>query len=248
MSIVNSSRCRVGVGLAAGQSPRLFLLIFRRCFELANKAIVKTISFEGGADMLALSAGGQAGRTGLEAKLRARQVVTRIAIFSLVLVGWLHTGRAADATAASQAAEKRIQTLIPDIERYISSGMKTFDVPGLAIGIIANDKLVYSKGFGIRDKKNGGSVDTRTVFQIGSTTKAFLATTMAIMVDRGRFKWDDRVVDLYPDFQMKDPWVTREFRVFDLLAQRSGLPPLRQRYAGNDRRRRDRVHSFTAQC
>src|SRR5581483_10488699 len=157
--------------------------------------------------------------------LRARQVVTRIAIFSLVLVGWLHTGRAADATAASQAAEKRIQTLIPDIERYIASGMKTFDVPGLAIGIIANDKLVYGKGFGVRDKKNGGSVDTRTVFQIGSTTKAFLATTIAMMVDRGRFKWDDRVVDLYPDFQMKDPWVTREFRVFDLLAQRSGLPP-----------------------
>ena len=48
---------------------------------------------------------------------------------------------------------------------------------------------------------------------------------MAMMVDRGKFKWDDRVVDLDPDFQLKDPWVTREFRVFDLLAQRSGLPP-----------------------
>ena len=48
---------------------------------------------------------------------------------------------------------------------------------------------------------------------------------MGIMVDRGKFKWDDRVVDLYPEFQLKDPWVTREFRVFDLLAQRSGLPP-----------------------
>ena len=46
-----------------------------------------------------------------------------------------------------------------------------------------------------------------------------------MMVDRGRFKWDDRVIDLYPDFQFKDPWVTREFRVFDLIAQRSGLPP-----------------------
>jgi CubicO group peptidase (beta-lactamase class C family) len=68
-------------------------------------------------------------------------------------------------------------------------------------------------------------VDTRTVFQIGSTTKAFLAATMAIMVDRGKLRWDDRVVDLEPDFQLKDPWVTREFRVFDLLAQRSGLPP-----------------------
>ena len=48
---------------------------------------------------------------------------------------------------------------------------------------------------------------------------------MAIAVDRGRLRWDDRVIDLDPDFQMRDPWVTREFRVFDLLAQRSGLPP-----------------------
>ncbi len=45
------------------------------------------------------------------------------------------------------------------------------------------------------------------------------------MVDRGKLHWDDRVVDLDPEFQLNDPWVTREFRVFDLLAQRSGLPP-----------------------
>src|SRR4029453_10467567 len=64
------------------------------------------------------------------------------------------------------------------------------------------------------------------VFQIGATTKAFLTATMAIMVDRGKLRWDDRVGDLYPEFRLKDPWVTREFRVFDLPAQRSGLPPL----------------------
>ena len=56
-------------------------------------------------------------------------------------------------------------------------------------------------------------------------TKAFLSTTMAIAVDRGKLHWDDRIVDLDPEFQLRDPWVTREFRVFDLTAQRSGLPP-----------------------
>jgi CubicO group peptidase (beta-lactamase class C family) len=132
---------------------------------------------------------------------------------------------AAEPTKPDQALEARIQAVIPDVERYISSGMKTFDVPGLGIGIIANDKLVYGKGFGVRSKSGGGAVETRTVFQIGSATKGFLATTLAMMVDRGSFKWDDRVVDLYPDFELKDPWVTREFRVFDLMAQRSGLPP-----------------------
>jgi hypothetical protein len=49
---------------------------------------------------------------------------------------------------------------------------------------------------------------------------------MALMVDRGKFRWDDRVVDLDPEFQLKDPWVTREFRAFDLTPQRSGLPPV----------------------
>ena len=102
--------------------------------------------------------------------------------------------------------------------------MKAFDNPGLAIGIVAGDKLVYAKGFGVRTK-GGEPVDTRTVFQIGSASKGFLATTMAIAVDRGKFRWDDRIVDLDPEFQVKDAWVTHEFRMFDIIAQRSGLPP-----------------------
>jgi CubicO group peptidase (beta-lactamase class C family) len=137
-----------------------------------------------------------------------------------------YTAKAAEPFKTNATIENRVQELIPDIEAYVTSGMKGFDIPGLAIGIVANDRLVYAKGFGVRSKSNRLPVDTRTVFQIGSTTKAFLTATMGIMVDRGRLRWDDRVVDIYPEFQLKDPWVTREFRVFDLTAQRSGLPPL----------------------
>ena len=126
--------------------------------------------------------------------------------------------------AASEPMDARIAALVPEIEATIARGMTAFDSPGLAIGIVTGDRLVYAKGFGVR-RKGGEPVDTATVFQIGSATKPFLATTMAIVADRGKFAWDDRVVDLYPDFQLKDPWVTREFRVFDLAAQRSGLPP-----------------------
>jgi CubicO group peptidase (beta-lactamase class C family) len=133
--------------------------------------------------------------------------------------------RAAEPSEPGLPLEARIEALIPEIETYTAGGMKAFDSPGLALGIVANDRLAYGKGFGVRSKTGGMPVDTRTVFQIGSTTKAFLATALGIMVDRGKLRWDDRVVDLDPDFQLKDPWVTREFRVFDLLAQRSGLPP-----------------------
>lgn len=127
------------------------------------------------------------------------------------------------AAGPDETNEARIAELILKLEAYIAEGMKAFDNPGLAIGIVADDKLVYAKGFGVR-RKGGEPVDTRTVFQIGSATKGFLATTMAIAVDRKKFSWDDRIVDLDPEWQLKDPWVTQEFRMFDILAQRSGLP------------------------
>jgi CubicO group peptidase (beta-lactamase class C family) len=131
---------------------------------------------------------------------------------------------AAESGKPDTSIEQRVQELTPKLNDYVANGMKAFDVPGVAIGILAGDKVVYSKGYGVRSK-GGQPVDIETVFQIGSTTKAFLATTVAIAVDRRKLHWDDRVIDLDPDFQLKDPWVTREFRVFDLIAQRSGLPP-----------------------
>jgi CubicO group peptidase (beta-lactamase class C family) len=162
-------------------------------------------------------------------KIYRRVLVVFLSSLTIVVALTLNlpnTANAAEPSKTKATMEGRVQELTPDIEAYIVSGMKGFDVPGLAIGIVANDRLVYAKGFGVRSKSSGLPVDTRTIFQIGSSTKAFLAVTEAIMVDRGKLRWDDRVVDLYPEFQLKDPWVTREFRVFDLLAQRSGLPPL----------------------
>jgi CubicO group peptidase (beta-lactamase class C family) len=134
-------------------------------------------------------------------------------------------GTDAGQASSPQDMAARIQGFIPDMEAEIARGMKVFDAPGLAIGIVCRDKLVYARGFGVRSRKTNNPVGTRTVFQIGSTTKAFLAMTLAMMVERGHLQWDDRIVDIDPDFALSDPWVTREFRVFDLLAQRSGLPP-----------------------
>jgi CubicO group peptidase (beta-lactamase class C family) len=149
----------------------------------------------------------------------------RFLFFVAVVLSCAAPAAQAQPASVNPAAETRIQALIPDLEAYTTSAMQAFGVTGLAIGIVVGDRLVYAKGFGLRSKAGGAPVDARTIFQVGSTTKAFLAATLGIMVDRGKFRWDDRVVDLYPEFQLRDPWVTREFRVFDLLAQRSGLPP-----------------------
>lgn len=149
--------------------------------------------------------------------MTARPIAMRV-VAALSIVAW------AGSAAADEAMEARIAAAIPALEATIERGMDAFGSPGLAIGIVTGDRLVYAKGFGVR-REGGAPVDTATVFQIGSATKPFLATTMAIAVDRGKLAFDDRVVDLHPDFQLKDPWVTRELRMFDLVAQRSGLPP-----------------------
>jgi CubicO group peptidase (beta-lactamase class C family) len=150
------------------------------------------------------------------------RMTRRVAIIMLWLTAFaMHP---AGGFAGEAPGAESIPALVPSLESYIVHGMRTFDSPGLAIGIVANDQLVYSKGFGVRSKSAAEPVDTRTLFQIGSTTKAFLAASIALMVDRGKLHWDDRIIDLDPGFQLQDPWVSREFRVFDLLAQRSGLP------------------------
>lgn len=128
-------------------------------------------------------------------------------------------------TATASDLDGEVRKLEPEIERYVTSGMAAFDVPGAAIGIVAGDRLIYAKDFGKRRKGDDEAVDTASVFQIGSATKAFLSAMLALAVDRKKLKWDDRVAALYPSFALEDPWVTREFRVFDLTAQRSGLPP-----------------------
>ena len=157
-----------------------------------------------------------------EARPRSRR---HIRVRGLFLAGAVAAAIVVSGAAfAEPSMEARVTELVPALDGYIENGMKAFALPGLAMGIVVGDRLVYAKGFGV-EQAGGAAVDPETVFQIGSTTKAFLATTMAIAADRDKFAWDARIVDLYPGFSLKDPWVTREFRMFDIIAQRSGLPP-----------------------
>ena len=124
---------------------------------------------------------------------------------------------------AQQPTQASIEALLPEFEKQVAEGMKAFSVPGVAVGIVNDDKLIYTKAFGIRELGKPDQVTPETIFQVGSTTKAFLATTLAQAVDAGRLGWNDPVIDHIPEFQLADPWVTRDFRVLDLAAQRSGL-------------------------
>lgn len=115
--------------------------------------------------------------------------------------------------------------ILQDFEQYAEKSMKEWHIPGMAIGIVQGDKVIYARAFGVKDLSNEDPVNLDTLFQIGSVTKSFTAALTAMLVDEGKFKWDDKVTDYLPDFMLFDPWTTREFQVVDLMSQRSGLPP-----------------------
>ncbi|HLS50748.1 MAG TPA: serine hydrolase [Burkholderiaceae bacterium] len=128
------------------------------------------------------------------------------------------------AVAKDRTTADQVRAIVPQLENYVITHMQKWGTPGVAIGIIADDDLVYARGFGVLEKDSTQAVDENTVFQIGSTTKAFLGVTQALLVADGKLDWHNRVIDYYPNFRLADPWVTREFQIIDLLAQRSGLP------------------------
>jgi CubicO group peptidase (beta-lactamase class C family) len=96
-------------------------------------------------------------------------------------------------------------------------------VPGMAVAIVERGRPTLVQGFGVRQLRRPEPVDHDTLFPTGSTGKAFTSAALALLVDQGRLKWDDRVIDHLPWFRMYDPYVTREMTVRDLLVHRSGL-------------------------
>jgi CubicO group peptidase (beta-lactamase class C family) len=98
-----------------------------------------------------------------------------------------------------------------------------FGAPGVTVAIVENGQPTLAKGWGTQLLGTQQPVGPRTIFATGSTGKAFTVAALAILVDQGKIKWDDKVIDHMPDFRMWDSWVTREMTVRDLLVHRSGL-------------------------
>ncbi len=134
------------------------------------------------------------------------------------------------AIALPQASlAKTDNSSLDEFVAYARKGMTDWKVPGMAMAVVKGGKVVYAKGFGSKRYGTNRPVTPDTVFQVGSTTKAFTVALIAQLVDQGKLGWNDRVVDHFPEFMMYDPWVTREFRIHDLFAQHSGMPA----YAGD---------------
>lgn len=116
----------------------------------------------------------------------------------------------------AQVEEKKLDELIKNT-------LKTFDVPGMSVGIIKDGKTVYSKGFGVRSLSSNLVMNDQTLVGIASNSKGFTCTALAILADEGRLDWDDKVTKFIPEFQMYDPYVSQEITVKDLVTHRAGL-------------------------
>ena len=115
------------------------------------------------------------------------------------------------------------QAPLAGLDEYVNQAIKDWGVPGLAIAVIKDDRIVLAKGYGVRQLGKPDPVDERTLFAIGSSSKAFTAAAIGMLVDDKKLKWDDPAVQYLPGFQLYDPYVTRELTVIDLLTHRVGL-------------------------
>ena len=110
-----------------------------------------------------------------------------------------------------------------DLDSYVAAAMKTFEVPGMAVAIVKDGKVLIAKGYGVRQLGDPAPVDEFTMFAIGSNTKAFTTAALATLVDEGKLAWDDPVYQRLPGFVMYDPYVSHEMTIRDLLTHRSGM-------------------------
>lgn len=109
------------------------------------------------------------------------------------------------------------------LDAYITKAVQTWKIPGMSVAIVRNDSVIYTKGFGTLSAQNHTAVNDQTLFEIGSSSKAFTATLVAMMVSDGKMNWETHLADYLPGFKLYDPEANAEVTLRDALTHRSGI-------------------------
>lgn len=128
-------------------------------------------------------------------------------------------------TASAQNQKVDEAQVYVDLDDYIEQVAETWKLKGIVVMIGDDKNVLHKKCIGYRDPEATDKIpmDEHTVFQIASVSKSFTTALIASLVDEGRIKWDDKVIDLLPDFEMSDPWVTKNATIKDFCCHRTGL-------------------------
>ncbi len=127
------------------------------------------------------------------------------------------------------AQKKKAKAIAPvdtlkELDVFVDKMLTEWAVPGTALCIVKNGKLLYAKGYGVKDIKTKTPVTANTLFGIASCSKSFTAACLAILADEGKLDWNKPVKEYMPDFQLNDEYATRTITARDLVSHRSGLP------------------------
>jgi CubicO group peptidase (beta-lactamase class C family) len=128
------------------------------------------------------------------------------------------------AETADPATDERVQQAIATIDSLAQKAADDKTVVGLAIAVVHRDKVVFAKGYGLREVGTDQKVDADTVFQLASVSKPVSATVVAQLVGEGKITWDSKISDLDSSFEVSEPWVSREITIRDFFCHRSGWP------------------------
>src|SRR5881396_470463 len=124
----------------------------------------------------------------------------------------------------SHVTSEQVTHAVQEIEKLAQRKIQENAVPGVGLAVVFQDKVVYAKGFGVRDVNTKTPVDADTVFQLASVSKPIGSTVVAELVGEGKISWDSKLSVFDPGFAMFDPWVTRQITIRDMYSHRSGLP------------------------
>ena len=116
-----------------------------------------------------------------------------------------------------------IPSFITDsLDAYVNRALQQWQIPGAAVLVVKDGKIILAKGYGVKELGTNDKVDENTLFMIGSNTKAFTGTALALLENEGKLNLEDKVIKYLPDFKMKDEWITNHLNLLDIVSHRMG--------------------------
>ncbi len=152
------------------------------------------------------------------------------AFFALTLVFGLTVGAGPNTQSDITVTPARVKAGIAALDGMVRNIKSRSNVPGIAVAVVYNGKVVFAKGYGVRKIGTRERVDPNTVFQVASVSKSIASSVVAAAVSDGKVKWNEPIATALPWFTLSDPWVGSHVTIADMFAHRSGLPD----HAGDD--------------
>lgn len=125
---------------------------------------------------------------------------------------------------AGRTAHPLDEARIQQLKDFVQNAMKQFGVPGVSMALIDNGKIVYEGGLGVRELGKPDPVDENTLFMAASNTKGMTTLLLAELVDKKKLRWDEPVIEAYPEFKLGDPETTRKVLIKNLICACTGMP------------------------